>query len=492
MNTINTTNYNSFIEKLKTVEDQFRDNFPTPPSKEQLEHLNPEEKAKALNEVPSKKKEFNSNLTELIKLFNCDRHTISKDTNQRQMANLKHRLRAVAVDLKGTTWSRLIERLFGFITFGIKNIGRTQEEIVTKMTDDIYDPYATKYVVGNSNNTIEDKINTNLRMIELDFENEKERKITNEILENFKKEIPENSSPLKGKIIENSRTKVTTDLTPTEYSYEGETGKAASCTTIGPKPTQEDRSIITEITINGKKCSFDGVYDGHNGADVAEYLKENLHRKIESNLAKISATNFDQEKLLDAVIQSFYEVNQEILRDKDLRMQGSTAVCSIVYEDKIYTFNTGDSFAFLLRNSSIIPLTEIAKPQKKRFEKSIDRLGGKLTRDRIQGQNSTIDNSRAFGDILILGVSERPKVSVLEVEKGDVYMLGSDGMNAEIPINIIGEHVLHFLGKGTFASSSSDVLEKLSLNEAVLKITEKCFNSGSKDNLTGLIREINT
>lgn len=82
---------------------------------------------------------------------------------------------------------------------------------------------------------------------------------------------------------------------------------------------------------------FFGVYDGHGGAEAAEYCKENLFKNIYEN------ENFEANKAL-ALHEGFLKTDAEF-QEKG----GTTAVCLLCDGDTLWIANAGDSHAVLYR-----------------------------------------------------------------------------------------------------------------------------------------------
>ncbi|KAF8785726.1 Protein phosphatase 2C 1 like protein [Argiope bruennichi] len=71
----------------------------------------------------------------------------------------------------------------------------------------------------------------------------------------------------------------------TDCEFESGTGKAFTYTAAamqGWRKYQEDRYVCIPDFYDG--CSFFGVFDGHGGSEVAEFLKRRLHLEIQDSL----------------------------------------------------------------------------------------------------------------------------------------------------------------------------------------------------------------
>ena len=115
-------------------------------------------------------------------------------------------------------------------------------------------------------------------------------------------------------------------------------------------------------------AAFFAVYDGHGGSKVAEYAGDNLHNKIldhpsfSNNLyffinflinlvylqnyiisKSFKIINYlniylENGQIDDAIVRGFLDIDQDMLNDNQMKdeMAGTTAICVILKNDKIY------------------------------------------------------------------------------------------------------------------------------------------------------------
>jgi serine/threonine protein phosphatase PrpC len=189
----------------------------------------------------------------------------------------------------------------------------------------------------------------------------------------------------------------------------------------------EDRYFISE------DLTFFAVYDGHGGARVADACHANLY-SLFINAGKPPGPGLEE---------AFVKISDQVLADKRLEFEGSTAVVVHVGAEKYTSGNVGDSRAILCRGNLAVNLTTDHKPDGPSEKARIEKLGGSvrwhgyLGPDRlpVQGMgayriNGNLAVSRAIGDAL-----ERPFVSsapdICEFDKQDddkFILLASDGL----------------------------------------------------------------
>jgi hypothetical protein len=130
------------------------------------------------------------------------------------------------------------------------------------------------------------------------------------------------------------------------------------------------------------KISYFGIFDGHGGEGCAEYLKENFLNYLIEN------KNFPFDIKL-SLIETFEKVEEAFFKEKcgtSLELSdrsGTCALVSIIFDNKIYIANIGDSRAIMSVNggTKVKPLTNDHKPNNPReFERAL-KNGSKIYSD---------------------------------------------------------------------------------------------------------------
>ncbi|CAL4949075.1 unnamed protein product [Urochloa decumbens] len=152
---------------------------------------------------------------------------------------------------------------------------------------------------------------------------------------------------------------------------------------------------------------FFGVYDGHGGAQVANYCREHLHVALVEQLSRIEGTvcaanlgDVDFKKQWEkAFVDCFARVDDEVggkaSRGGDggtgtsdaagvapepvaPETVGSTAVVAVICSSHIIVSNCGDSRAVLCRGKQPVPLSVDHKPNREDEYARIEAEGGKV------------------------------------------------------------------------------------------------------------------
>ncbi|ODV97740.1 hypothetical protein PACTADRAFT_47598 [Pachysolen tannophilus NRRL Y-2460] len=153
-----------------------------------------------------------------------------------------------------------------------------------------------------------------------------------------------------------------------------------------------------EYTIN-----IFGVFDGHGGYSTSNYINERLPEIILHSLdLEFNKSEFVEKSCLDVlsniniprlVVDSFLDCDYQLY--KECKNSGSTAIVSIIVENRLIIGNTGDSRCVLSINGMAKTLSYDHKPNNFGEMLRIRNDGGHVALNRVNG---TLALSRAFGD----------------------------------------------------------------------------------------------
>lgn len=211
----------------------------------------------------------------------------------------------------------------------------------------------------------------------------------------------------------------------------------------GVRKNNEDRQTSTSRKIDDELVAFFGLYDGHGGPEVAEYLAENLHQTVFSHLEKPnepeSARSLQTPDMIlaDAVRSAFAATDEEIFKQE--LPSGSTAVSVVVKGTTALVSSVGDSQVVLSTAGKATDMCIAHTPELTSERERILAAKGQISKGRIYGM---LGVSRAFGDIDFKTargefksrfngdlVSATPDVVSHEISSQDEFMvLGCDGL----------------------------------------------------------------
>ena len=165
------------------------------------------------------------------------------------------------------------------------------------------------------------------------------------------------------------------------------------------KETNEDKIIVVnqiKKPASSKmktwpKISFFGIFDGHGGEGCADFLKDNFLNYLSENKNFPFDIKLSLTETFEKIEEAFFKQKCSDTLEKSDR-SGSCALVTIIFDNKIYIANIGDSRAIMSVNGGIKvkSLTNDHKPNNpKEYERAI-KNGSKVYAD---------DNDESHGDI---------------------------------------------------------------------------------------------
>jgi len=163
----------------------------------------------------------------------------------------------------------------------------------------------------------------------------------------------------------------------------------SACSDTGGCSYMEDAMFVSA------DGTFVGVFDGHGGRKVSQYLKQKLYLAFEAHMQRqrsimglsyrspeipISADVGFGKDIGKALKEAIMQIDSEVLKWDDWEEQGSTCLVVKVDPDTrtIFCANVGDSRAVLCRDGRSVPLSADHKPDCEEERKRIEAAGGKV------------------------------------------------------------------------------------------------------------------
>lgn len=204
----------------------------------------------------------------------------------------------------------------------------------------------------------------------------------------------------------------------------------------GHRTTMEDYHVATVLPSRPDHVLV-GVFDGHGGKEMAEYVQQNLVSVLESTVSWVHGGNIG-----DALTEAFFkldaQVSETILFHANGKMTpGTTAIVAIITPDQIVCANVGDSRACLLTKNGgdVMEMSTDHKPILAAERARIEAAGGCVIQNRVDGNLAL---SRALGDyeykadpLLSLTqqkVTAEPDITFWPRNDTSVLLLASDGL----------------------------------------------------------------
>lgn len=190
------------------------------------------------------------------------------------------------------------------------------------------------------------------------------------------------------------------------------------------QPQEEELGLDLELDSKGLVLF---LADGMGGANSGEVASQIAKKTIRDEFAKtdLSKSISEQKKLNQALIQAHKEIVREQKRDKATHGMGTTAILAWILEQKVVIGWSGDSRAYLIRDSyPVKPLTD----------------DHSLVWDMVLSEKISAEDARSLPESNIilqcLGDKDnppKPDFKSLILQKDDILLLCSDGLNGMIP-----------------------------------------------------------
>jgi len=187
--------------------------------------------------------------------------------------------------------------------------------------------------------------------------------------------------------------------------------------------------------------AFFGVFDGHAGAKVSQYCAENLLDCIvEHFVSEKGDNNVPLEKAKEGIVEGFLALDKKLKEEPQWSSgedrSGTTAITVMVTPHHIIWGNCGDSRGLVCRGGKLFYATEDHKPYNATEKDRIERAGGTVMMQRVNGSLAV---SRALGDFDYKRctdlkpneqlVSPEPDITVRDRDETDEFLfLACDGI----------------------------------------------------------------
>lgn len=158
----------------------------------------------------------------------------------------------------------------------------------------------------------------------------------------------------------------------------------------------EDEHVIFDKFGGRDDCAFFGVYDGHGGKLVVEYVAKHLHE----NLLKELKSN--EYKDIPACLTKAFKQTDAQITEQDIQISGTTAVVGLILKDaasgkrKLFVANCGDARGVICKNGVAERLSHDHKATDADETKRILEAGGFIIMNRVNG---ILAVARSLGDI---------------------------------------------------------------------------------------------
>ncbi|XP_054001388.1 serine-rich adhesin for platelets-like [Hylaeus anthracinus] len=173
-------------------------------------------------------------------------------------------------------------------------------------------------------------------------------------------------------------------------------------------------------------ANYYAVFDGHGGQDAAVYSATHLHQYLAESIYYPT----DPER---ALREAFIETDTQFIEKSKTQKicGGTTAVCTLLLNKKLYVAWVGDSSAMLIKRDSVVQLVNPHRLQRKDEVRRIQKMGGVVMESMgIMRVNGVLSVSRAIGDVRYKPfVTGEPEVKCVHLDgTEDFLVVATDGL----------------------------------------------------------------
>ena len=238
----------------------------------------------------------------------------------------------------------------------------------------------------------------------------------------------------------------------------------------------------TSSQSTGEKISYFGIFDGFSGTHVANYLRDNLHKRI--------LAHQDIEKNTGKAIQEGFAMVESELMAQDSKLVykcGACANVSVVIGKFVFTANLGSCKSFLssVKGFEKNEVSEEHSAGNLKERQRVEAEGDEIVevQGRMRVKTGMLNVTRCFGCFMAKGkgVSAVPDIKMARIKKEmDFLIMTSDGV-----WEVLNKTQLIYSVWSSIDKTSGNILKKLS--SAIQDLMRQAIEAGSMDNLSIII-----
>ncbi|MDR3646693.1 MAG: PP2C family protein-serine/threonine phosphatase [Candidatus Babeliales bacterium] len=228
---------------------------------------------------------------------------------------------------------------------------------------------------------------------------------------------------------------------------------------------------------------FFGVFDGHGGSKVSDYLANILHPFYLDYI-------YEKFTIPDALIKSFESVHKELDSNTSL-YQGSTALVAVIKDEKIYVANVGDSRAVLYRNSQAIDLSYDHKSSRKDEVERVQKLGAHVyipveSLDGSRLQWSKIINNTQFIDVKKAELLKLLNIPFRQIDTHSALVFNSSG-KCSCLTRVIGYKLMQDI---LIPTPEITIIDKIAEDEFIIMASDGIWDVMTSQYAINLVKEL--
>lgn len=214
---------------------------------------------------------------------------------------------------------------------------------------------------------------------------------------------------------------------------------------------------------------------------MADFAKKNLVKHLKTRLEEFNRNGLQDVGIWNALKVALVDLS----RSYEGNRSGATANVCLQIGNKVWMANVGDSRAILIKpDGAAVQLTEDQKPFMEKYQRGIEKRGHTVDFDDnfIPRIDRDLAVARSLGDHNLRGgASPRPKITLYELPEGSnsCYLLQAcDGIWDVASTDQVGQLAFQQIKKGR------------SLPVTAADIVKAAFQTGSRDNMTVMLRKL--
>ena len=309
------------------------------------------------------------------------------------------------------------------------------------------------------------------------------------------------------------------ELTPSSEEIKAKTypnlrHTVATAAANGGHPNQQDDMTISTTSHQTEEgCQIDhdliAVFDGHGSEGelssryAARFLSASIMRQLNDFHQQLTPLVAERAALKSGFVNLRHGfgnclenkpgpakdqkpgIKSKLAPGSSHTLQSGTTACALLIKDvQILAANAGDSRALIVDpTGTVTQLTEDATAEDKRYQPSIRKRGGAIEpgnsrSDRSDRIGGCLTPARGLGDLDIIGMSGRPKITSFDMKNdraNHTIVLATDGVFDIATTNQIGDIAHHLRNEGYAPDGIAKTIITLCLNAATA-----CFNQYNK------------
>ncbi len=185
------------------------------------------------------------------------------------------------------------------------------------------------------------------------------------------------------------------------------------------RPAMED-AHFTDPNFAGRGWVYAGIYDGHNGAEAAQYAAKRLHRIFLERLEVGMAPG-----------EAFSAAYEAVSAEMERLDSGTTAVDVLLRDGIIYAANVGDARAIVVGRRSMHQLTVDHRLDDPSERQRVEAAGGRVIYPYTYRGMQGLMPTRSLGDSYFkpVGIIATPSVAEYALTDDDFLVLAAcDGL----------------------------------------------------------------